>query len=430
LITSNPIEDLTDSSLLQLPESTSAIDRVIARGCILCRIPVLPCKNMTSKREYRVCLFLLAIWLVQWKNTNNVVMLPYYYLGGSFIAENNISQVLDKFNGSTNNTAVGSSEPFPEMLKSGYQSEHNITKDNENNYGIHKHESMLQLSEDRAAKGRNLGNITILYSMEGTWKVRDVNETISGEEYLVRIEKSNGGSARTKESVEHEARKMFKDRLNSSMPIHIDRIYYINLDHRYVKRAIMESWLSKQDIPFSRVAAKSGQNDTCIEKKQGPPCIGISGLAQTHVFIMDQLETNGITLVVEDDFVIQDMAKLLASVHLVPPDWDVLRWDCWDKPLTHFPRYPFSFQLAPIPDDMCKSKKIKNCWFCGGTHVMMWKGGQTIEKLRNLWGTRPHNDIDCLLKDDPTIKSYCIQVGVGEFHFPYVEPSDIPKIEN
>lgn len=391
-----------------------------------------------SKRGW-VCLVLIVIWFVG-RNANVVVI--QFGLADGWIAMDNISHTVEQpINGLTDDTktilTLASRRGSPvDPSKPNTHPEYHITE-NENN-GINSSNRLTLKAEDgdkgtaTTSSGRShRGNVTILKSMKPKWITashtkRIMNETIMGEEYSVLIQASNKGKIRSRQSVTHKLREKFQARHNFAKLTHIDRIYYINMDHRHLKRAIMESWLSQQDIPYSRVAAKSGQTDSCVPKKRGPRCIGISGLAQSNVFIMDKLETKGITLVIEDDFVIRDMSKLLASVQLVPPDWDVLRWDCWDEPLPHFPRYPFSFQLAPIDNDICKN--VKHCWFCGGTHVVMWKGGESLEKLRRLWGTPPHDGIDCQLID-PSIKTYCIQIGVGEFHSPLVEPSDIPKFE-
>jgi len=64
-----------------------------------------------------------------------------------------------------------------------------------------------------------------------------------------------------------------------------------------------------------------------------------------------EYNTTGLTLLVlEDDFVVTNMETLLASsVHLVPSDWDVIRWDCsWHStpPLPHFETYPFSWKAT------------------------------------------------------------------------------------
>lgn len=286
--------------------------------------------------------------------------------------------------------------------------------------------------EQRWARLAHLSNVTILKSMDSKWITasnykRIVNETILGNDHLVRIEASNQGRIRSVQSVNQKLQKKFNAKIDFSSLAPLNRIYYINMDHRRLKRAVMEAWLSKQSVPFTRVSGRQGQEDSCVELKQGPRCVGISGLAQTNVHIMDTLDTNGFTLVLEDDFVIRDMKKLLASVHLVPPDWDVLRWDCWDEPLPHFPRYPFAYKLAPLNEDVCQN--VTECWHCGGTHAVLWRGGESLEKLRRLWGTPPHDGIDCLLTD-PSINTYCIQIGVGDFHAPMTELSDIPKMGN
>ena len=253
-----------------------------------------------------------------------------------------------------------------------------------------------------------------------------VNETINGHETLVQLRASNKGHIRSTNVVRRELRKKYNASLPVSSKTDVEMIYYINMDHRPVRRAIMESWLSKQPIPYQRVPGERGQEDSCVPRKQGRRCIGISGLARTNVKIMDKINTTGIIMVVEDDFVIRDMNKLLASVHLVPPDWDILRWDCWDNRLPHFKVYPFAFEVGVINAEVCKNVQRTKCNFCGGTHVSMWRGGESLEKLRRLWGTPPHDGIDCQLVH-PSITSYCIQVGVGEFHIPLNEWSDIPK---
>ena len=213
----------------------------------------------------------------------------------------------------------------------------------------------------------------------------------------------------------------------------IDRIYYINLDHRLLRRAIMENWLSKQPIPYQRVSAFQGDSDVCVEEKHGTPCIGISGVARSNLHIMDHLSTKGITLVLEDDIVIKDMDKLLTSVNLVPPDWDILRWDCWGDPLPGFQHFNFSFKVNPRNYTFCKENNIQKCWFCGGNHIAMWRGDETVKKLRTIWGAKPHDDIDCRLADprpgEPSLNSYCINVGAGVFQLPLSEKSDIEKID-
>ena len=55
---------------------------------------------------------------------------------------------------------------------------------------------------------------------------------------------------------------------NETYPIHVDRIYYINMDHRTDKREWMESWLEpfskKYSVPYHRISGKSGDANGCL----------------------------------------------------------------------------------------------------------------------------------------------------------------------
>jgi hypothetical protein len=254
----------------------------------------------------------------------------------------------------------------------------------------------------------------------------DVREIILGEEHPTTINVYKTGNIHSVGTIRKQGRKK-----NVALS-QIDRIYYINMDNRPLRRAIMEAWLSEQSIPYERVAAHKGQpEDTCVEGKTGRRCIGISGLARTYLHIIDNLNTTGLTLVLEDDFVIRRRHTLLPSVNLVPQDWDILRWDCWQDPLPYFEHYPFSFKINPIDGHPCKTKGIDSCSFCGGTHAALWRGGESLQKLRRLWGVVPRDDVDCLLHHhnlSHTINTYCIQVGIGEYHNPLAESSDISKV--
>ena len=225
-------------------------------------------------------------------------------------------------------------------------------------------------------------------------------------------------------------------------PIHLDRIYFINLDRNVIRREIMEHQLSMvaydygrnhhYDIEYHRVAALKGQNDTCISRINGKRCIGVSGLIMSNLYIMDHLNITGTTLVLEDDFVIDDLEKLLKTVYLVPQDWDILRWDCKAGPLPEFQQYTYAFKTSQNASDIaeCKQSGRKKCYHCGGTHAIMYRSGASVEKLRVLWSRQPYEDIDCALtsrSSEVGLNSYCIQTGVGSFHYPSSEYSDIPK---
>jgi hypothetical protein len=150
------------------------------------------------------------------------------------------------------------------------------------------------------------------------------------------------------------------------------------------------------------------------------------------VKILERYNTTGYTLVVEDDFVIRDMNKLVKSVALVPDDWDVIRWDCWTPPHSSFQKFswPYAFSTGINPDTCPPGE----CSYCGGNHVTLWNGNRrrgstddSLEKLRKVWSQTPYNTVDCRLSD-PSLKSYCINIGIGEFHKPLAEMTDIPKV--
>ena len=219
----------------------------------------------------------------------------------------------------------------------------------------------------------------------------------------------------------------------------VNRIYYINMDHRIKRRGLAEEWLShpNQHIPYQRITGLKGTNHSCIpQKNNSARCVGLSGLILSNLNIITNYNTTGYTLVVEDDFAITDMERLLASVPLVPTDWDIIRFDCWDKPLPNMPRYGgkpwiFSVTIDNTTKNTCllskEKQEHKQCYFCGGTHVALWKGGgPSLEKVRTVWSQIPYNDLDCRLSD-PSLNSYCINIGIGEFRTPVGEITDIPK---
>lgn len=213
-------------------------------------------------------------------------------------------------------------------------------------------------------------------------------------------------------------------RIDTSM---IDHIYYINLDKNTQRRKNMEKWLSKLPMEYQRVSAMRGNETTCNKHKQGERCVGLSGLAYTNLHIMNSLNVSGLTLVLEDDFVVKNMSRLISSIQLVPDDWDVLRWDCRTTPLQQFQRMGSVFKSGPVDRSKCTSEEETsgNCYYCGGTHVTLWRE-ESIPKLRRVWEQQPFDDIDCRLTDW-SLKTYCIQIGVGKFKKPKYERTDIPR---
>jgi hypothetical protein len=210
----------------------------------------------------------------------------------------------------------------------------------------------------------------------------------------------------------------------------VDRIYYINMEKNPQRRNFMESWLSKQSIPYERIKARRGEREACIESKNWDKyrCKGIAGLAKTNIGIMDTFNTTGITLILEDDFYISpaNMTRLMQSVAMVPNDWDIIRWDCHGFIPPTFPWInDYVFQASYNYIDGCNYTNGDTCWFCGGTHAMLWRDS-SIDKLRATWDQRPYNDIDCRLVEATNLVGYCIQNNVVQVHHPEGEISNIP----
>ena len=183
----------------------------------------------------------------------------------------------------------------------------------------------------------------------------------------------------------------------------IDRIYYINVDERQDRAEFMKWWLSWQDTPYARIAAVSGVSTGCVKRLSRPNhCRGVIGLRMSNLYIMDDAETSGITMVLEDDVKV-NMSLVLDAVRAVPHDWDVIRLDCWGFIPWNFPYVtPNIFKTEP---------RYWHTTYYGGTHAMIWRS-DSINKIRNIWSVQPYDDIDSLLTTSE-INSYCVQKSVA-----------------
>ncbi|GFH47179.1 predicted protein [Chaetoceros tenuissimus] len=211
---------------------------------------------------------------------------------------------------------------------------------------------------------------------------------------------------------------------NETYPIHVDRIYYINMDHRTDKRDWMESWLEpfskKYSVPYYRISGKSGDTNDCLPHVRDAACIGMTGLLYSNWDIMDNHNTTGITIVLEDDYVIQDYPKLLKSLAMTPDDWDVIRFDLWHHPYGHFPH----FQMGELGYGVQTVAPPEGGYYCGGTHLTVWRGDK-VDVLRKHWDAHPRSPIDCRLAAD-NITSYALMTGVGGRD--ESRGSDVPKL--
>jgi len=220
----------------------------------------------------------------------------------------------------------------------------------------------------------------------------------------------------------------------TSVPPRIDRIYYINMDKNQKRRELMEGWLKDQTIPYQRFSAmRGGENVTCKNNTKNDHrerCRGIAGVAMSNVAIMDQRNTTGLTLVLEDDYQVKNMTLLEESLKHIPSDFDVVRWDCWGRKPKEFQwMNKHAFRTACINATTGKEMGCSR-WFCGGNHATLWRGGRSLQKLRDIWSS-PYDGIDCLLTT-AKLKSYCIngkfRGKIGNLVKVKGEKTDIPKV--
>jgi hypothetical protein len=254
-----------------------------------------------------------------------------------------------------------------------------------------------------------------------------------------------------------EIRSMTSKRAAINDPIAIDRIYYINLEKNSLRRQGMEFMLEQQIIPFKRIPAIIGVTDQCSEQSANNTnkCRGVSGLARTLVGMLNEENTTGLSLVLQDDLMLTDpdLQRLQESIKMVPDDWDLIRFDCWGTQWVSFNKinnYVIDTRQVSstiIGFKLCCSyglvlliisfvylqyqrteQCIKNdhCFFCGGLHNMLWRES-SIHKLKKMWSTVPYLANDCIITDyiGKALNSYCVQIGVGDLVEIDTEKSDI-----
>ena len=108
----------------------------------------------------------------------------------------------------------------------------------------------------------------------------------------------------------------------------IDRIYYINLAKHDDRRAFMEAWLLKQQIQYQRVEGSFGATTGCASWLSDPAqCQGVQGVRDSNLRIIDSKNMSGISLVLEDDVLVAT-DRIAEAIRDVPPDWDIIRFDC------------------------------------------------------------------------------------------------------
>jgi len=219
----------------------------------------------------------------------------------------------------------------------------------------------------------------------------------------------------------------------------VSDVYYINMDKNVGRRQIMEEWLSGSGLSYQRFPAITGDLDSC----KGPHnhtkgCIGLSGLSRTVVKLIDVIQEDaGNTLtstsssvskmatqskfraypyedsvyVLEDDYYLNFSVANEYVRQYVPDDWEVVRFNPWVwHPIPTSFRRVNNYTIRNSREGRpCSNKappkgvlNYNQCWFCGGTHAMLWRIS-ALNKLRELWSKQPYHPIDCRLATDSVI---------------------------
>jgi hypothetical protein len=218
----------------------------------------------------------------------------------------------------------------------------------------------------------------------------------------------------------------------------IDHVYYSNLKKNKIRRQSMDFWMNNDPLlaaSHKRINATIGDPsiDQCVPTKNDPKrCRGLAGITRTLLGILDDENTTGLSLVLEDDYVITDpgLQRMEASLQLVPDDWDLIRFDCLQTEQVHLQWVnPFVVNTSTmkVKSECDRSVPNHKCWFCGGAFAMLWRE-ESIAKLRAMWGRTPYDDVDCIVARTSSIRSYCVNVGVGDMFVIDSEVSDIPKV--
>ncbi|KAL7575284.1 hypothetical protein ACA910_001809 [Epithemia clementina (nom. ined.)] len=207
----------------------------------------------------------------------------------------------------------------------------------------------------------------------------------------------------------------------------IQRIYYINTDENFHRKSLMESVLSqvKPPVPYQRFPAIVGSTNgsVCVSNKSGKEqCRNLSGKARSLIQLMDTQNMSGVSIVLEDQFLIaRNLTKIQQAIDLVPVDWDVIRFlpyhrdELNDNPgAFHRVEHKMKSNRSTHEEEELNSLEIYRIelpkdppgnYVCGGVFAMVWRES-SLHKLHRAWSRRPYQDTDCALADEHGLQSY------------------------
>jgi len=239
---------------------------------------------------------------------------------------------------------------------------------------------------------------------------------------------------------------------NASAPnFRLGSAWYINLDDWTGRRAEMETAYRRTGLRYMRFPAvrptlgsldPGGQWNTLYEHFQAQrkpelydPVMagkirGEIGCIASHLQLLKHIKATGrageVYLLAEDDYAptADFKTKLPTVLQHLPPDWDTVRFDCWEgtgpsgfiQRLDRFPQVKQGLYLNNVQG--CSTEDARpitgrpECQFCGGTHAVL-VSYEKIDKMMQLWsGVKgPLFALDCMLTR-PDFKNYCLQWGL------------------
>jgi hypothetical protein len=167
---------------------------------------------------------------------------------------------------------------------------------------------------------------------------------------------------------------------------------------------------------------------------------GEIGCIASHLELLRHIKNTGrpgeVYLLAEDDYApaVDFKAKLPTVLQNLPPDWDSLRFDCWEgvnQLLSKLPQVkPGLFLNSIIGCSASDGQPITGrpeCQFCGGTHAVLVPY-EKVERMMSLWNgdNGPLFPLDCMMTR-PDFKNYCLQWNLFEPVDHLRKTTSIPK---
>lgn len=190
------------------------------------------------------------------------------------------------------------------------------------------------------------------------------------------------------------------------------------------------SWLFKAPARVVRVDGVYVSNASCVHKFSRKWCGGAAGLATVHDRLLSSETNSTFIAVFEDDHRPLDRLwweKMNAVLQKVPSPWDVVRFDCTGYVPPTFPWLnSHMFQTHHASACHRTDPTIKRCWFCGGTHALVYNMSAR-HRIKHYLIRSPFDDIDCRMSRNPWgERNYCYNSKI--FGKTPRLGTDIPKI--